>query len=131
MKKSNLAIVAISLFRGENATTDKNGESPVYLQPIAGAIPNRNVMSGTVAADRGFIPGNSYAVKWTRNEDQEDEDGETYVNINFTNLGKVDLLQIAEFEEKYGTGSLLDAEKCPVTKLVTPSTPKEESVQAG
>lgn len=68
-KNAGLAIVAVSKFLGENAKEDSNQLMPMYLNPICGNIPDRNVLSGTVARNSGFEEGKSYLAKWTRLED--------------------------------------------------------------
>lgn len=54
-------VAAVTNFSG-TTTPDKNGESPVMLQCIAGTMPNRNVLSGTVAKRAGFEVGKTYLV---------------------------------------------------------------------
>lgn len=56
---SELLLVTITDFSG---TTDpnKNGKYPVMAQCIAGVMPNRNVIDGTVAERSGFEVGKTY-----------------------------------------------------------------------
>lgn len=67
-KRSGFAIVKISEFKGKEATPDKNGLSSMYLHPVCGNIPNRNVLSGTVADSQGFQEGKSYLAQWNIGE---------------------------------------------------------------
>lgn len=60
--ESNLAVVKVDYFRG-TTTPDKNGKQAVILIAIAGTIPNRNVLSGTVAEMQGLEVGKSYLVQ--------------------------------------------------------------------
>ena len=54
-------VVSVTKFSG-TTTPDKNGEMSVMLQGIAGRMPNRNVLSGTVASRAGFEVGKTYLV---------------------------------------------------------------------
>jgi hypothetical protein len=58
---NTMIVAAITNFSG-TTTPDKNGETPVMLQCIAGIMPNRNVLSGTVARRAGFEVGKTYLV---------------------------------------------------------------------
>lgn len=52
---------AITPFSG-TTTADKNGEGAVMIQCIAGRMPARNVISGTVAQRSGFEVGKTYLI---------------------------------------------------------------------
>lgn len=56
---NNLIVVSVTAFSG-TTSVDKNGENPVMLQCIAGTMPNRNVLSGTVAKRLGIEIGKTY-----------------------------------------------------------------------
>lgn len=58
---NTMIVAAITNFSG-TTTPDKNGETPVMLQCIAGTMPNRNVLSGTVAKRAGFEVGKTYLI---------------------------------------------------------------------
>lgn len=59
---NELIVVAVTPFSG-TSTPDKNGEFPVMLQCVAGKMPNRNVMSGTVAKRAGIEVGKTYLMQ--------------------------------------------------------------------
>ena len=100
-KNAGLAIVAVSSFQGENSGADVNGLMPVYLNPICGIIPERNVLSGTVARNSGFEEGKSYLAKWTRLED-DPEYGAQYC---WTKVNEItDPLAIINAEVQLGAG---------------------------
>ena len=100
-KNAGLAIVAVSFYRGENAKEDSNGLMPVYLNPICGDIPDRNVLSGTVARNSDFEEGKSYLAKWTRLED----DAEYGVQYGWTKVNEItDPLAIINAEVQLGAG---------------------------
>ena len=95
-KNAGLAIVAVSFYRGENVKEDSNGLMPMYLNPICGNIPDRNVLAGT-----GFEEGKSYLAKWTRLED----DAEYGVQYGWTKVNEItDPLAIINAEAQLGAG---------------------------
>lgn len=59
---NEMIVVSVTPFSG-TSSTDKNGESPVMLQCIAGRMPNRNVLSGTVAKRAGIEVGKTYLMQ--------------------------------------------------------------------
>ena len=100
-KNAGLAIVAVSSFQGENSGADVNGLMPVYLNPICGIIPDRNVLAGTIARNSGFEEGKSYLAKWTRLEDDE----EYGVQYGWTKVNEIsDPLAIINAEAQLGAG---------------------------
>jgi hypothetical protein len=60
--------------------TDKNGETPVLLNVLAGKAPNRTVISGTIAKRNGYELGKMYIVQIT--EGKEDPQYGRQFNIN-------------------------------------------------
>lgn len=58
---NTMIVAAVTNFSG-TTTPDKNGQNPVMLQCIAGTMPNRNVLAGTVAQRAGFDVGKTYLV---------------------------------------------------------------------
>jgi hypothetical protein len=58
---NTMIVASVTNFSG-TTTPDKNGAVPVMLQCIAGTMPNRNVLSGTVAQRAGFEVGKTYLV---------------------------------------------------------------------
>lgn len=67
---NTLIVAAVTNFSG-TTTPDKNGEMPVMLQCIAGTMPNRNVLAGTVAMRNGFEVGKTYLVNVRENGTDE------------------------------------------------------------
>jgi hypothetical protein len=59
---NEMIVVSVTPFSG-TSTADKNGENPVMLQCIAGRMPNRNVLSGTVARRAGIEVGKTYLMQ--------------------------------------------------------------------
>lgn len=100
-KNAGLAIVAVSFYRGKNSGADVNGLMPVYLNPICGIIPDKNILSGTVARNSGFEEGKSYLAKWTRLED----DAEYGVQYGWTKVNEIsDPLATINAEAQLGAG---------------------------
>lgn len=61
MKKQFKGFVAkVELLKSERASEDKNGLMPVILIGIAGEIPSKTVISGTVAQRMGIYEGSIY-----------------------------------------------------------------------
>lgn len=58
---NTMIVASVTGFSG-TTTPDKNGAAPVMLQCMAGNMPNRNVLSGTVAQRAGFEIGKTYLV---------------------------------------------------------------------
>lgn len=55
-------LVRVSEFGG-STSGDKNGERSIFLTCLAGKIPNRNTIAGTVAQRSGFEVGKVYLVQ--------------------------------------------------------------------
>lgn len=58
---NEMIIGTITAYSGTNST-DKNGEEPIMVQCMAGIMPNRNVLSGTLAKRAGFEIGKTYLI---------------------------------------------------------------------
>lgn len=58
---NEMLVVAITPFSG-TSTPDKNGNQAIMMQCIAGKMPNRNVLSGTVASRVGLEIGKTYLI---------------------------------------------------------------------
>jgi hypothetical protein len=67
---NNLIVATVTSFSG-TTTPDKNGNMPVMLQCIAGVMPNRNVLSGTVAKRLGIEIGKTYLFQVRQNGNDE------------------------------------------------------------
>lgn len=125
---NNLVIVAISAFNGEDAREDSNGLMPVYLTPIAGKSPNRNVIAGTVAKNSGLEVGKSYLVKWTRLEDDP-----TYgPQFSWTKVAEIsNPMDIIKAEQELGAGTIFSVDAKEVKEETsTSNTRKEKTTEA-
>ncbi len=71
MKAFNEIIVGtITRYSGTD-TPDKNGEEAIMIQCMAGKMPNRNVLSGTVALRTGLEIGKTYLINIRENGTDE------------------------------------------------------------
>lgn len=88
---NNLIVVSVTPFSG-TTSVDKNGESPVMLQCIAGTMPNRNVLSGTVAKRAGIEVGKTYLMN-VRKAGEDDLFGEDFTFIKVSELTGLDIVK--------------------------------------
>jgi hypothetical protein len=84
---------------------DKNGNSPIILNVIAGKAPNRTVLAGTIAETEGFEVGNAYMVKCA-----EQESNEYGRQFRFTKISQVDALEVLNAAEKLGEAQIINVE---------------------
>ena len=113
-KRSGFAVVKASEFKGENSQADKNGNNPVYLHPVSGVIPNRNVLSGTVADNQGFIPGETYLAQWTKGA----IDPEYGQRIDWTVVKELDAMSLIDVI----SGSMFNGEAGEIFELTAVKT---------
>jgi hypothetical protein len=98
------AIVTVSVFGRESL--DKNGKQALILLPVAGKIPNRNILAGTTAERGGFEPGHSYLV--TVRETEANEYGRQF---QWTKVCEVSSpLEIIKATKELGDGTVFAVE---------------------
>lgn len=105
-----LAIVSISQVRqgttllksNKLVEPDKNGKMPYVLTPVAGTIPNRNFISGTVAENLGLVDGKSYAISY-REVEKDDTYGRRFV---WTKIGEASILDVFQAQALVGAGNV-------------------------
>lgn len=88
-KMNTMAVVTAKDF--VNGNPDKNGLEPVILVNLAGKLPNRTVISGTIAEREGFIPGNTYLIKCTE-QNESPEYGRQFTFSLVKELGAIEIL---------------------------------------
>lgn len=110
-KASGFAVVKLSEYKGENASPDKNGLMPLYMHPLLGEIPNRNVIAGSVAETQGLEEDGTYLVQWTKG----DVDAQYGQRINWTNIKEVDTASFIEL----ATGPLFNGEAGSIVDVNT------------
>lgn len=117
MKHVGMAVVNVQQFRtSEGLSTDKNGKQDVILLPIAGKIPNRQVLAGTIAESNGFVVGKTYLVNITKLEptDKAAESrnlAEYPHQFNWTVLKELDAFEILQASKELGSPEVYNVDK--------------------
>lgn len=101
MKKHFKGFVAkVEILKSERASEDKNGLLPVILIGIAGEIPSRSVISGTVANRMGIQEGSIYLFQ----AEEQEEDVMYGRQFNFMAISKelsaIETLQASDYVGK-------------------------------
>lgn len=104
---NELIVVAVTPYSG-TSTADKNGKHPIMLQCIAGKMPNRNVMSGTLAERAGIEVGKTYLMQ-VREQGYDKVFGADFSFIKVKEL--VDGLDIANVTLKLGSPEIIKIER--------------------
>ena len=99
----NLAIITVSAFG--TPSLDKHGKQAIYLAIVAGKIPNRNIISGTIAERNGFEVGKSYLVSIRETEPSEEYGRQFQFNKVSECASVMDILQGSK---ELGEGSIYD-----------------------
>jgi hypothetical protein len=117
-KFNGLAICTVAQMQASDTIkADKNGLLPVILTALAGKIPSKRIIAGTIAQSSGFVPGASYVVAFTEGE----EDEQFGRQFQFTNGGRVGAMEILEFNKALGHGEIVEVmETKPNVPAVTP-----------
>jgi hypothetical protein len=100
---NTMIVAAVTNFSG-TTTPDKNGAVPVMLQCIAGTMPNRNVLSGTVAQRAGFDVGRTYLVN-VRETGYDEVFGPDFTFVKIMELKSG--LDIVQASKELGTPTIL------------------------
>jgi len=87
---SSIIIASVNDFAQGNV--DKNGQSPVYLNVVAGKCPNRNVLSGTIAKSIGIEVGKTYLLSVKEGEPSE-QYGRQFVYQKLKELSAMEIVQ--------------------------------------
>lgn len=103
---SEVIVVTITPFNG-TTTQDKNGLLPVMLQCIAGKMPNRNVLSGTLAERAGFEIGKTYLAQ-VREQGIDITFGPAFT---FTKVSELKGVEIVDAIRKIGNPEILNVER--------------------
>lgn len=92
---NQLVLAAVTPFNGTNST-DKNGKDTVMLQCIAGQMPNRNVLAGTVAENMGIKIGHTYLLD-VREQGEHVKFGKDYTFIKVKEIDSaLDIVKTAK-----------------------------------
>jgi len=108
----NLCITKPEIF--VKGSPDKNGLMPVILLPLAGKIPAKMVIAGTIAKNAGFQTGRIYLAQWVAGE-MDEQYGRAYT---FKLLSEInDPLQLMELLQRLGPVEILrEKEEVKVTE---------------
>ena len=115
MKKHFKGFVAkVDLLKSKHATEDKNGLLPVILLGIAGEMPSKNVISGTVADNMDLDIGGVYLFN-AKEQDPDPMYGRnfTFMKLSFP-LGAIELLQASDF---VGNLKIVDVESTETSSI--------------
>ena len=99
-----MALITAKTFTSAKSKADKNGLLPVLLRCTAGTMPNKSILSGSVALSEGFEAGRSYICQYTETEESEDYGRE----FSFVNCGVVTGLELVELAIKLGPAVIVD-----------------------
>ena len=116
---------------GREAKEDKNGLKPIILTPVAGKIPNKMVLTGTVAQNLGIEVGKTYLLSYReRSEDQIPEAARQYGRaFVYTKLAELSALEILQATEMLGPAQVIDVTgKTPVIQEPHEVIPEEFGV---
>lgn len=107
MKSFNqMIVVTITQYNG-TTTPDKNGLMPVMLQCMAGKMPNRNVLSGTVAERAGFEIGKTYLAQ-VREQGFDKVFGSQF---QFVKMDELKGIEIVKAVKEIGPAEILNVER--------------------
>lgn len=113
LRNKNFSEIAVVTVSETNTTSDNSpfrvsdvdGLAPVILTCIAGTIPNRNVLSGTVANSAKMEAGKTYLVQCT----EQAYDPQYGRRFNFVNMQEMSsALEIVKIQKELGKGRVLD-----------------------
>lgn len=103
---SETIVVTVTPYSG-TTTPDKNGQLPVMLQCMAGKMPNRNVLSGTVAERSGFEVGKTYLAQ-VREQGYDKVFGTAFTFVKMSELNGV---EIVDAVKKLGPPEIFNVER--------------------
>ena len=84
----------------ENGKADKNGLEAILLEPVAGRMPQKRVISGTIADRQLFENGKCYMVAI----EQLPDDAQYGEQFRFNNLGLLSGLELMKTCKELGKG---------------------------
>lgn len=105
---------------------DRNGKQAVILIPVAGKMPNRNIISGTVAEREGFELGKTYLASF-----REVEANEYGRQFQWSKITQVDNpLHIIEATKSLGAAVIYDIDKTTSVREETSEFVEDSELQA-
>ena len=104
----NLGLALVNPVQFNTDVTDKNGKLPVMLRPVAGKLPNKFIIAGTIAQNEGFEIGKTYLVQIMERE----ADAIYGRQFTYQKLSEVSSpLEIVKMQKEIGEGIIFDATK--------------------
>ncbi len=118
---NSMCLVKISEFNGN---PDKNGLFPIFLSLVAGTMPNRMVLSGTVAEREQLVVGTTCLVHFV----ERATDSEYGRQFSVSKLGEVSgIMEVLEVSNKLGDANLVNVDLPTPTGAVEDVEPEVES----
>lgn len=112
---NSVAVVRVSIFT--KGQPDKNNEMPVILTPVAGTIPSKRTIAGTVAKNNGLEANKTYLIS----VNEVEPDPQYGRRFNWTALAEVTSSEIIDSVKSLGKGSIFNvvefAETMPVAQV--------------
>ena len=103
---NEVSLVKVSSYQGDNATADKNGNMPVFLSLIAGVMPNRMVLSGTIAEREQLELNEVHLVHFVERESST-EFGRQF---SVSSLGKVTPIDLLLAKKELGKAQMVNVD---------------------
>ncbi len=113
--------VAVTVKNFMRGNVDRNGKNPVMLVNMAGKMPNRNVLSGTVAENQGFELGKTYLARV-----REVESNNYGRQFNWTSVKELDALEILDMEDRLGSPEVINVDNEEETQKETENETEKE-----
>lgn len=125
---NELVLVKTSLWNGENKT-DKNGALNLYLQPVAGKMPNKAmVVAGTVAASAGLVENTLQLVMVTEREVSTEYGRQFGVTVLDQNVAGRDIIGL---RKELGEAIVVDVTAFEAPKASAPAAPSLATSNVG
>lgn len=108
MKTFNEIIVGTITKYSGTTDTDKNGEEPIMIQCVAGKMPNRNTLSGTVGKRAGFEIGKTYLIN-VRKSGEDEQFGEDFTWLKMQEITSP--LDVIKAKQELGEAQIITIER--------------------
>jgi hypothetical protein len=105
MKPFNEIIVGVITKYSGTEDSDKTGENPIMIQCMAGKMPNRNVLSGTVAIRAGLEVGKTYLIN-VREAGTDKQFGQDFTWLKMQEITSP--LDIIDAKDKLGDPEIIE-----------------------
>lgn len=113
---NGLAIVKVQGFKKQGSEADSNGVENVILVPLAGKLPSKRVIAGTVALNSGFRINNDDRILVSYTEVEPDT--QYGRQFRFTPVGSITTMEFMQAHKDFGEPTIINVEE-PVEAPVT------------